>query len=415
MGLDDRDIVEAREAAPPATPPTTPSPSPTLTAAPDPLATGETAYIWEGAEWWVVDGELYAVYYVPDTDPPIPYLWLVPDDTALDRIFGPGGWSSDKVDRTLSSDQLASVGGQIVGDVADMPEIGPDQDPYDVWEEVWTVESAVVPWLQDPEVAALYWEALIEGRDVTDAELHTTEWWQTHSEAERQWLSLNLDDPTSATQLMEDNRILARQALEQAGIFDPPEDLVNAIADLYTTGAISEAEFYNQIRGLADPELGVEIHEDIVSTLGDTELDRNAEYEEQVRELVVRWLGPVFGQWSEKQISEWASKMRRTPDAKDELVAMLRQQRLAVLPEYADQNLTYEDISGPWRNHVASIWGEQPDETDPFFLEILRMNDAYAASAALRKEGLKRGNESVNLWFQQNLNDSFGTLRRPIL
>jgi len=73
-------------------------------------------------------------------------------------------------------------------------------------------------------------------------------------------------------------------------------------------------------------------------------LDVTREGEDTVRELAAKWLGPSLGEMSDRQVSRWAGLIRNDPDAQQEFEATMRQQRLAMLPGYTNQNLTYEDI-----------------------------------------------------------------------
>jgi hypothetical protein len=37
------------------------------------------------------------------------------------------------------------------------------------------------------------------------------------------------------------------------------------------------------------------------------------------------------------------------------------------------------------------MWGQAPDEKDPLFMQVVKLNDLQAAQELLRKEGLSRG------------------------
>ncbi|MFO7165527.1 MAG: hypothetical protein DIU75_019605, partial [Mycolicibacterium hassiacum] len=121
-------------------------------------------------------------------------------------------------------------------------------------------------------------------------------------------------------------------------------------------------------------------------------LDRTREREDEVRQMIQRWLGPAYAaNWTDQHIAEWAGRLRNDPDAKQELEDVLRKHRMALFPEYDNPNLTYEDIAAPWRGVVQQIWGQTADETDPLFMRIVRTNDLATAEQILRTEGLRRG------------------------
>ncbi len=140
---------------------------------------------------------------------------------------------------------------------------------------------------------------------------------------------------------------------------------------------------------------------------GQSGLDTTRRGEDKVEELVTRWLGPVHGAWSDTQVAQWAGRFRNDPDAEQELIDLLKQQRLALYPEYENPNLTYEDIVSPWRNFFTQQWGQMPNDDDAILQKVIRMNDATKAEELLRREGLNRGVPKVALDFQGDLLRAF--------
>lgn len=131
--------------------------------------------------------------------------------------------------------------------------------------------------------------------------------------------------------------------------------------------------------------------------------------EEAVRQLVNEWLGPVFAAgWTQEQIGKWASKIRDSEGARDQLVDELRRQRVAMFPEYENDNLSYEDIASPWRAFWQQQWGETPDEMDPLFARLVKLNDAEAASQIMRDEGVDRGKGTVVDQGLKSMGKAFG-------
>lgn len=336
--------------------------------------------------WQSDDGKKYLVYFVPDTNIP---LYYEVTDAQLEGIFGVdenGNPIPATIDHYTTQAALDAMGALFAGGMNDLPptEI---EDPFQGWLIQITKAAEVQPWLLDPEVLAVYAEAQLEQRDVQEWELQRTNWWQTHSAAEREWLTLSVADPTTAQQVLTSNRISVQESLRAAGIFEPPEELINKMADLYTMGQMTQAELQQQYTALSDPFSGIAID----SRLTGYSLDTTRDQENEVRALVQRWLGPVAGNWTQSQIAEWAGKLRNDPDAETQLIEMLRGQRQAQFPEYANPELTYEDIAAPWRGFVQQAWGQIPDETNPIFMDILRMNDYNESAKLLREEGLRQG------------------------
>lgn len=345
---------------------------------------GGTPEIWYNSN----SKEWYLVYPVPDTD--VPLLYTITLDQ-LKAIFP----DSDPVyDKSLTRDEIRKLGGIYAGTAED-----PYGDPYADFVDMLEKESKIKPWIKDPDMLAIMWEATLEQRAPTEAELSQTKWWQEHSESERAWLMVSLADPRTADQMVVDARVGVRQGLIDAGVSNPTEDMINYMAGEWVQGRWSNVVLQAQIKGVADPASGIAIDDGLAAIVDglDEPLDTNQQYTERVRDEVQKWLGPVYGDWNETQISEWAGRLRNDPDGSDALTQMLRAQRLSLFPEYANETLTYEDIAAPWRNMVSNTWGQTPDETDPFFDEILRLNDYSEASKRLRREGLKRDVGKVQL------------------
>lgn len=348
-------------------------------------------------EVWEIGGTLYLVRYAFSSK--IPLLWSVSAEDAKalgvkkpTRRFG--SWSD-----------ALKTGALLHGSSREL--INTKEDPVDAIISNFEREVRVKPWLADPEILAYWTAAALEGRSITDTELQNTNWWRTHTEAERQWLSLNASDPATAEQLVRDNRLRVADLFAQAGVNNASTDLIDRVADFWTQGKWSETYAVSQIRLLADPQL--------VGTL-DAELtdfreglDSTRAGEGDVKKMIETWLGPgMAGNWSQEHIDAWASRFREDPDARLEFEEVLRRHRLALFPEYDNGSLTYEDIAAPWRGVWSQVLGSTPDESDPLFSKIVRTNDLATATQLLRKEGLKRGNKTVADNFLSDLNQAFG-------
>lgn len=360
-------------------------------------------------EVWESGGQHYLVYYVPDTDPPIPLIYAI-SETDLQAMYGPG--QPIIVDLRPTAEQIADAGAIEAGSSTELANF--TEEPFDAWASMVEKQAAVRPYLRDPEVLAVIAEALIEGRTVTQAEFEQTSWWQTHNAAERQWLVLFESDPASAQQMLEDNRMLVRTTLESYGVAAPPDSVVDYIASQWVSGAWSDTYATLQMRGLSDPYSNITLDAGLGEVLGDGTIDTTRQGEMDVELLVQKWLGPTFGDWNEQQIKDWAGKIRNDPDAEAELVDYLKRQRMALFPEYENDNLTYDDIAAPWRSFFQQSWGQTPDETDALFQQLVRTNDAAENGKLLRKEGLNRGIGQVVQSAQSQMLSTFGNVRRPV-
>lgn len=338
-----------------------------------------------GAEVWEVEGRHFLVWYVPFTDPPVPLAWFVSSSEERKAL----GIDTNKIDRKFKSwKQFYATGVLRHGDTREL--VNTRVHPWELLKQHYEQEVAIKPYLADPEILALWAAAMMEGREITEGELKTTNWWRTHSQAEREWLLLNASDPATAERLISDNRLRVADLLRSSGVANASEALINLIADNWTQGKWTEVYALQQIRLLADPYAEGELDPELRGmTKG---LDRTREREDEVRQMIQRWLGPAYAaNWTDQHIAEWAGRLRNDPDAKQELEDVLRKHRMALFPEYDNPNLTYEDIAAPWRGVVQQIWGQTADETDPLFMRIVRTNDLATAEQILRTEGLRRG------------------------
>lgn len=361
------------------TPPTAPAAGP-----PDQLLA-----IPGGAETWrVAGGQWFVAYTAPGSNPPVPMVWRIRDDDQLKAIFGPD--RAPTPTRELTSGEFNALGPIQFGFADELA--NKSQHPFDTFVEDFDKILSVQPWLRDPEILAITAAALLEGREVTDAELASTDWWKTHNDSQRSWIRLSASDPSTANQRLSDGRTAIRSAMLKAGISDPPDSLVNLVADRWTYGDWSEADVNAQIAKIADPGAPGELKPEVADAVGKLDLTTIADDTRKVDGLVNQWLGPAYARgWTDDQKKQWASKLHSDPNGEMELVQTLQQQRLALFPEYTNQNLTYDDIAAPWRSVVADTWGEPADETDPLFTQIVRANDLAANQQTLRQVGLQRG------------------------
>ena len=376
----------------------------------------EFANIPDAFRLYRIDGQLYMVYDVPlGTGPPIPVAYTVTEEQLID-VKGVNSSQLGVTDITRA--EFNGAGVIIAGDFTELD--NPDENPLQFFYGHLEEQAILYPWLMDPEIMALTAAAHLEGRSLDAAELAGTEWWQTHNTDERSWLKLNSSDPTTALRLLEDNRLAVQGLLGQAGVGNFEDVSIDGIplttwlADKRTTGEWTDAYLNNQITILGDPTRENEIDINLSSALvgAGANLTTHRGRITDVRSLYNTWLGPALGNPADDVVEEWAAKMRRSPSAKDELTETLKDQRVALLPHNKDREVSYQAMAGPWRNLMSQTWGQTPDEIDPFFLEMMRKNDAIEAGKMLRGEGLRRGNQTV---VAQAFKDMFGSFGGEIV
>ena len=314
----------------------------------------------------------------------------------------------------------------VAGNTAELPGNDPNTGqaphPFLSFVDNLTTQAQIAPWLLDKQSISLLAEAALEGREVSEAEWRVTDWYQEHSEAEREWLRLYNADPSTATAQKNDYKIQVSRALQAAGVtggFDsatgqekaPPDALVSWIADKWVSGTWSESQTSEQIALFADPfRSGIRDTDftTYLSTAGVDGLERTAEKEDRVRQLYTQYLGPVFGKLSDAEVSQKAGRLRNDTDYEAALIEQLKNNRLGLFPKYTNPELTYEDIVTPWRNLTTSVWGEAADETQSWWQDMVGTNDFTSGTATLRSKGLEMGNNQVTIEATEALQSALG-------
>ena len=348
---------------------------------------------------WKVGNKSYIIYETTGSDGSrIRLAWLAPDED-VQSFFGPG--QAVIYDQTMSAMPNDVLIWGTTDELANMTD-----DPITTWRNVLAVESKTQPWLLDSDYQALSLMAVLEGRPLSDSEIKQTSWWQTHNSNERNWMFTFHGDPMTADQAIDDGRIATVQMLNNMGMDNPPANVINFMADAYTKGTWSQAYLQSQMKALSDPYSGIAIDGALKAIVGSTSLDTTRSGEQQVQDLVTRWIGPNFGKWSQSTIAYWAGELRNDPDAELALVETLKNQKAALFPGY-HRDATYETIAGPWSNMASNMWGETFDETSRFFHQIVNLNDSVEAGKILTREGLNQGNQKVTSDVATRMSNAF--------
>ena len=342
--------------------------------------------IWRDSE----TGEIWAVYMVPGKD--IPIMFVVPNESVLKTYFGDKPISYDK---TLTTAQIRARGAVPFGDVADLK--AQDGDPWAGFVQKMNRAADVMPWLADPEVFGIIAGAYLEGRPVEDWELATTQWYQTRTESEREWMTKVAQDPTSALQIAGDNLSTIYDYFAAYGIASPDQGTVAYIANMYTTGIWTLQYARDQISAITGGGDNVTLDPGLASHMASNTVDSTSMEgelgEDVVRRMFAEWLGPLYTP-SDAEINRWAGTLRDNREGGvAQLTEKLRAQRLALFPEYDDATLTWQDISQPWKGMAYNTWGVEVQDDDVEFQEIVRANNAVTAKQQLRSIGIGRGYE----------------------
>jgi hypothetical protein len=372
-----------------------------------------------GAEYWNVDGEYYIVYYIPGTNTPIYYDSSLED---LKNIFGPVEFPG--IEQTIKSPTAEEWNSAIrFGDsleLADPNVYNPEVSPWSSFIDTIATESKIRPWLQDAEMIERLAEATLEGRTVTDAEWQSTNWWRTHTQAERDWLLLAQSNATDFTSVLtadaerkiQDDKAAIKNLMEQSGISNPSDELVSWVGQKLTTGLWSDSYVAEQVKVLSDPtlETNMDVELDNFITSGAIDYDTTRAGESQVKRLSKEIMGPVFGgNLAENQISKWAGMIRNDPDAEIEIRDKMMSMVKGLFGENTAEGLTYEEIAAPWRGFTSNVWGGTLDETSNLFQNVIKANDITKANQLLYTAGLQDGgSEKIKTEVKNNIVGAFG-------
>lgn len=413
----------------------------------------------DGGELWRIGSGWWVVYVVPGSQPPIPMAWKIESSDDLQALTGSATPTADR--RFTSMTEAAREGLLEIGTRAELQRFGTTQ-PFERFVREYERQAQAVPMLQDPEVLALFAGSFLMGREPSAQELTQTGWWQSRSQAERDWATLLLQDPQQAAQQRADRRLEVQRMFRENGV-DAPSRLVDHITDRWTSGRWTQAMAMTQIQGIADPYMGIPLDPEVANiargydpTAGDeaaiaqgrdavreriermftnrnvdvpadidrltdevmgrtrtmqsvrgtanqaaglhplAELDITRQGEEDVRRLLLDWLGPALAsQYDGGWTRYWAGQVRNNPSARELLMDELRALRMGSFPEWTNENLRYADVAPSAKALFQQVWQQIPDETDPLFMDVLRMSapngpGLAAASELLRRKGLER-------------------------
>ena len=395
------------------TTPTTTTTGTEKTFTPNNLEAIELNNVPVGAEVWDVDGTLYLAYAVPGAGDLYTgsTIWMAYDVVGND-LFEAGlltaGFEYKGPNGSPSKSWFDSTA-VLAGNTNQL--IGMDSDPFASFVETYKEEALLRPWLLDSEFIELQAEAALEDRDISEAEWRATTWYQTHSQAERDWMDIELSDPAEAQRQRDDLELYYKNQLQGLGVNNVPDGLIQWVTNKNITGTWSDLKTAEQLQLFADPyktgERDIEMS-NFIATSGFGDVDRTAAREKEVVELYRKWLGPSLGALTQEEVSSIAGRLRDDPDYEDALVNSLKQSRLAAFSNYTNPELTYEDIARPWRNLTTSVWGQTADETQGWWQEMVKSNDYSTAQTTLREKGLEQNINQVSVDASQALQNALG-------
>ncbi len=285
-----------------------------------------------------------------------------------------------------------------------------ESHPFEKWKRDIDKAAETQPWLRDSEVLEVYFSAFAEGRSPEIYELAGTEWYKTHSSAERQWLTLFHQDPKTAQQTMSDQRMMVATFATNYGL---DEQVTNWLADKFTTGQWSETKLKNQLTAIIDPYAGIKKDGELTTfmqSVGQSTTRYIRKYEDEVKDIIYNGLGPAFAKgFTSEDVARWAGEFRNDPDnARVRLDNYITDQLKVVFGDKYPPNYTYQDIALPWKNYTYSLLGGYMDERSPEFIKILQTNDSVEANKIALTYGFDKGYKKVYNDFENSLVNNMG-------
>jgi len=362
-----------------------------------------------GGQIWNVGGQKYVAFDIPQTGLSMAYTAT---DEQINNFFTVDKPQEQTID--LNSEKWNSTfqSGNIVEVDVDNMEASGVGGFFEQIASNFDKVKEVRPWMEDDEMYSLWLESIVENREIADFEWEGTEWWQTHTQEERNWLLLSQDKdlsklPADAEALLKNNRIKARETLRQNGVSNPDqvtfngETLTQWFGNKLTTGTWTELTWLNQAKALGDPLSGIQREDALTSWLEGSEAqptETQAGYA-TAQALIEEWLGPLYGTFEQADIDKYAGIIRNaeSPEVGAQQVrdSLKNIRKVLFSTDVYDENLTYEEIAQPWRNFSFQLLGERVDEKSTDWIEVLNANDQAKATQVLTTHGLNNGNKTI--------------------
>ena len=370
-----------------------------------------------GGQIWNVGGQKYIAFDIPNTGLSMAYTAT---EEQIDNFFTVDKPQEQVIDAESDKWSKSFQAGNIVEvDVVNMEASGTGGFFEQIASNFDKVK-AVRPWMEDDEMYSLWLESIVENRDIEDYEWEGTNWWQTHSQEERNWLLLSQDKdlsklPADAEALLKNNHIKARETLRQNGVTNPDqvtfegETLTEWFGNKLTTGTWTELQWFNQAKALGDPMSGIAREEALTSWLEGSAAQPTATQAgvAAARALTLEYLGPLYGEFED--VSKYAGMIRNAESeevGKQMVIDDLKNIRKVLFStDIYDENLTYEQIAQPWRNFSFQLLGGRVDETSTDWIDVLNANNQEEATKILTTVGLNDGNKNV----MDKVTDEIGT------
>jgi len=351
----------------------------------------------DGGEIVRAGSNYYVLYKIPGTNLSLSYTANEDDIKGL----YPLDFSQQTFRQVYLTDISLTVPFGNIAELYDPRFLAQGQTPWEGFVDYLDKEADLRPWLEDEEMVFLLAESVLEGRTVTEAEWKTTNWWRTSTQDERDWLLLSQGKPSDelpadALSKIQDDKIIIRNSMIEAGVSNPPDNLINWVSNKLTTGKWTKTKTQDQIGFIGDPsKLGTidTLLQDFI-TGNEMTIESTVSGQDRVDQLYKRHLGPIFGNINDTLKAIEANKLRNDPNYEFKLIEKLMGQKKSLFPQYGE-DVTYEEFAAPWENFTTNQWGQQVDTSSATFQEVLKLNDSVKAGKYLTEQGLTQGVDKV--------------------
>lgn len=266
-----------------------------------------------------------------------------------------------------------SGGGGSVPDVATAPKLS--------MEELAAQYGFAMNFLNaNPEIKGLFSQMVSQGwtQDMFNAKLHNTNWWKTHSDKERQYLTQLYTDPATARQNMSQAQTQVNQMAAQLGVTLTP--FVKKQLGIAAYNMVAKGWNEGQLRYF----LGQYVY--FGNETGGTFKGQGADIQNELRSYAYSMGVTQSNTWYADNTRKVLEGMATTSDFKHQML----QQAKAMFPQYTKQldgGQTVADIASPYLQSMSKILELAPGSIN-LFDNTIKSALQYKNPGTLQTEGM---------------------------
>lgn len=226
----------------------------------------------------------------------------------------------------------------------------------------------------NPEIKSLFKKLVSEGwtKEMFSAKLRNTKWWKTHTETERQYLTLRFTDPATAKQKFNQMKLRITQMASQMGMTLTHD----------AKKRIEQATYNAVAKGWDEGQLRYWLGQYV--TFGHTLKGEGGEAIEGLREYAYNMGVSLSGQWYTARARNILRGIATEQDYKSEILNKAK----ASFPQWAkqlDAGQTVADIAQPYMQSMVQILEIAPGSVNLFDATIKKALN-YTNRTSLQRE-----------------------------